>query len=322
MYPLLLKAPLKDYIWGGTRLKEEFGFDSDSERIAEAWVLSCHADGKCRIINGYMKDKTLDDAIKEWGSGALGEKSRGAATLPILVKLIDAKDRLSVQVHPSDDYALSHEGDNGKTELWYVIDCCEGAELVYGLKRAVTKDEFRQMIESNTLDEILNYVPVHKGDSFFIQSGTVHAIGAGILIAEIQENSNLTYRVSDYGRLGADGKPRELHIDKAIEVSSLTSSDFPFGNIGEMSKIGNADFRRIISCEYFTCGVVYMNKDAAERFGGNDSFVSLVVLKGSAEVIHDNESFRISKGDSVFIPAGIICEIRADDTAELLYSGL
>lgn len=322
MYPLLLKAPLKDYIWGGTKLKEEYGFESDSQRVAEAWVLSCHADGKCRIINGCMKDKTLDEAIKEWGSEALGEKGRGIDALPILVKLIDAKDRLSVQVHPSDDYAMKHEGDNGKTELWYVIDCCEGAKLVYGLKRDVSREEFRQMIESNTLDEILNYVNVHKGDAFFIKSGTVHAIGAGILIAEIQENSNVTYRVSDYGRLGADGKPRELHIDKAIEVSSLTPSDFPFGNIGEMTKIGNSDFRRIISCEYFTGGVVYMNKDTINRFGGNDSFVSLVVLKGSAELIYDNESIRISKGDSIFIPAGIICEIRSEDTAEFLYSSL
>lgn len=197
MYPLILKAPLKDYIWGGTKLKDEYGFKSELERVAEAWVVSCHEDGKCEVINGEMAGKTLNEVLDIWGKDALGDICDGFDSFPILVKLIDAKDRLSVQVHPSDEYARKNEGDNGKTEMWYVVDCDEGAKLLYGFNRSITKDEFSRKISDNTLDEVLNYVNVHKGDIFFIKSGTVHAIGKGILIAEIQENSNVTYRVSD-----------------------------------------------------------------------------------------------------------------------------
>lgn len=322
MYPLLLKAPLKDYIWGGTRLKDDFGYVTDLEKAAEAWVLSCHEDGKCVIANGHMAGKTLDEAISEWGSGALGEKCINENALPILVKLIDAKDRLSVQVHPCDEYARKHEGDNGKTELWYVIDCSEGAKLVYGLNKTVSKDEFRSKIEDNTLDDILNYVDVHKGDAFFIKSETVHAIGAGILIAEIQENSNVTYRVSDYGRIGADGKPRALHIDKAVEVSSLVPTDYPFGDIGTVTEYENVRFRLLANCEYFTGGIVSMDKGAVYDISKSDSFVSLVALSGSAVLSYNKGSIRIFKGDSIFIPAGISCEIHSDNDTELLYSSL
>lgn len=321
MYPLLLKAPLKDYIWGGRKLKDDYGFKSDLGRIAEAWVLSCHEDGRCTIENGELIGMTLNEAIKNWGSAALGNKSK-EDSLPILVKLIDAKDKLSVQVHPNDDYARKNENDNGKTELWYVIDCCEGAKLVYGLNRIVTREEFKRLIIDDSLDNVLNYVDVHKGDAFFIKAGTVHAIGAGILIAEIQENSNVTYRVSDYGRLGADGKPRPLHINKAIEVSSLVPSDHPFGNIGEVTEYDNARFRQLISCEYFTCGIVSMCKGVAYNVLTNESFVSIVVLNGSAILSYEQSSFSISKGSSVFIPAGIFCTIRSTGDTEILYSSL
>ena len=320
MYPLILKAPLKDYIWGGNKLKDEYGFKSELERVAEAWVVSCHEDGKCEVTNGEMAGKTLNEVLDIWGSDALGNICEGFDSFPILVKLIDAKDRLSVQVHPSDDYARKNEGDNGKTEMWYVVDCEEGAKLVYGFNRSITKDEFSRRISDNTLDEVLNYVNVNNGDIFFIKSGTVHAIGNGILIAEIQENSNVTYRVSDYGRLGADGKPRALHIDKAVEVASLDPSSVPYGDVGstEMLEDGKASIRELASCEYFTAKAIKL--DGAEiTISAGKGFASLVVLDGDVTLDCCGESYSLKKGGSVFIPAGI--DFKVGGNCELLYAG-
>ncbi len=320
MYPLILKAPLKDYIWGGTKLKDEFGFESELERVAEAWVISCHEDGKCMVINGEMAGKTLKEVLDIWGKVALGEICEGFDSFPILVKLIDAKDRLSVQVHPSDEYARKNEGDNGKTEMWYVVECDEGAKLVYGFKRSITKDEFSRRIKDNTLDEVLNYVNVHKGNIFFIKSGTVHAIGKGILIAEIQENSNITYRVSDYGRLGADGKPRALHIDKAVEVASLEPSSVPYGNVGSIKALenGKASIRELANCEYFTARAIKL--DGAEiTIPAGKGFASLVVLNGEVNLESCGESYSLAKGGSVFIPAG--ADFKVSGSCELLYAG-
>ncbi len=320
MYPLILKAPLKDYIWGGTKLRDEFGFMSELERVAEAWVVSCHEDGKCEVLNGEMAGKTLSEVLNIWGKTALGDICEGFDSFPILVKLIDARDRLSVQVHPSDDYARRVEGDNGKTEMWYVVDCDEGAKLVYGFNRAITKDEFSRRIKDNTLDEVLNYVNVHKGDIFFIKSGTVHAIGKGILIAEIQENSNVTYRVSDYGRLGADGKPRALHIDKAVEVASLEPSNVPYGDVGstELSKDGKVSIRELASCEYFTAKAIRLD-NAEITVPAGKGFASLVVLNGEVTLDCCGEGYSLKKGESVFIPAGL--DFKVGGSCELLYAG-
>lgn len=303
MYPLLLKAPVKDYLWGGKRLKEEFGFETDSEIAAEAWVLSCHKDGESIVKNGELAGKTLSKAIEIFGKEALGKKAEKFEYFPLLIKLIDAKDRLSVQVHPDDEYALKNEGEYGKTEMWYVVDCDEGAQLIYGLNKSITKEEFARRIKDNTLTQVCNYVPVKKGDVFFISAGTLHAIGKGILIAEIQQNSNTTYRVSDYGRLGADGKPRALHIDKAIAVTntnppsaqSLDPSDltiYPFGLV-----------RKLASCKFFTAE--HLQLDGNAGICENDSFISVTVLDGAADMSYPSGTMHIKKGDCVFVPAGL-----------------
>ena len=217
---LKLNAPCKDYIWGGNRLREEYGKVSDADKIAESWELSCHKDGQSVIANGKDKGKTLSEYVAE-NKNALGTACDRFEYFPILIKLIDAKDNLSVQVHPDNDYAMRVEGEYGKTEMWYIVDCEEGSQLIYGFDKEISREEFADRIKNNTLLEVTNNVPVHKGDVFFIESGTLHAIGKGILIAEIQQNSNTTYRVYDYGRVGKDGKPRELHIEKAIDVTEL-----------------------------------------------------------------------------------------------------
>lgn len=316
MYPLLLKAPLKDYLWGGTRLKDEFGFETEKEKAAEAWVLSCHKDGNSIVRNGEFSGQTLQEVINLWGKDALGKKADSFTYFPILIKLIDAKDRLSVQVHPDDEYALKNEGEYGKTEMWYVVDCDEGAQLIYGFNQNISQGEFLERISNNNLSPVLNYVPVKKGDVFFIEAGTLHAIGKGILIAEVQQNSNTTYRVSDYGRLGADGKPRKLHIKQALEVTKTKKPDIPYGNVGDVTLYPFGTVRELAKCEYFTTELI--NLDGNVGIYDNDSFISLLVLDGEVAISYPGGMMRLKKGDSVFIPAGL--KIRLTGAAEIIYT--
>lgn len=291
-YPLLLRPVTKDYLWGGERLKNEYSFISDSDKIAEAWMLSCHKAGTNVIANGEFAGKRLDEVLSVWNE--LDD------TFPILIKLIDAKDKLSVQVHPNDTYALEREGELGKTEMWYVVDALPNSKLVYGFNRAIDKYEFKKRIENNDLDEVLNYVPVKKGDVFFISAGTLHAIGEGILIAEIQQNSNTTYRVSDYGRLGADGKPRELHIDKALEVTITSPPQKAYGAVGHIISKSFGVERTLAECKCFK--VKYLMLQGATELTSAASFISLLVLEGEIEIEYNSGSFKAVKGDSIYIP--------------------
>lgn len=316
MYPLLLKAPLKDYLWGGRRLIEEFHFETDKEKAAEGWMLSCHKDGNSIVRNGEFAGQTLQQAIEAWGEKSLGKKSADFTYFPILIKLIDAKDRLSVQVHPNDEYALEKEGEYGKTEMWYVVDCDDDAQLIYGFNQDITQGEFLERINSNNLSPVCNYVPVKKGDVFFIDAGTMHAIGKGILIAEVQQNSNTTYRVSDYGRLGADGKPRELHIKQAVEVTKTQKPTKPYGAVGDVTIYPFGTVRELASCEYFTTELITLDGNVGVY--DNDSFISLVVLDGAATLSYTGGMMRLKKGDSVFVPAGL--KTRITGTAEILYT--
>lgn len=188
MKPFELIPPVKDYIWGGTRLRDEYGKKSSADKLAESWELSCHKDGQSIIAHGEYCGRTLSSYLEE-NPSALGTACARFEAFPVLIKLIDAKDRLSVQVHPDDEYAMSAEGEYGKTEMWYIVDCDDDAELIYGFREELTKDEFRRAIEENTLLDKVQRVRVKKGDVFFIEPGTLHAIGEGILIAEIQQNS-------------------------------------------------------------------------------------------------------------------------------------
>ncbi len=314
--PFLLKPSLKEYLWGGTELKTKYGFQSDADKIAEAWVLSCHADGENRVCNGEYAGKTLSEVLRILGKGAIGKKAAEFPYFPLLIKLIDAKDKLSIQVHPDDAYARKHEGGFGKTEMWYVVDCKPGAELIYGLNRSVSKEEFEERIRRNTLLEICHFVPVHKGDVFFIEAGTLHAIGAGILIAEVQQNSNTTYRVSDYGRLGADGKLRSLHIEKAVCVTRLEPPGLPYGQIGQHTQYSFGTIRHLAGCGLFTAELLSLNGEG--DFCEQDTFFSLVVLAGEGACRWTGGSLSFKKGDSLFVPAGL--SVTLSGSAEILYS--
>lgn len=303
MYPIKLKPAFKDYLWGGTRLRDDFGKDCDFDKIAESWELSCHKDGNSVVADGEFAGLTLAQYIEKEGKSVLGTNCEKFENFPILIKLIDAKDNLSVQVHPNNEYAQRVEGEYGKTEMWYVVDCDEGASLLYGFKHNITKEEFRERIENNTLLEVTNSVPVKKGDVFFIEAGTLHAIGKGILIAEIQQNSNTTYRIYDYGRVGADGKPRQLHIDKAVDVTNLCPAK-PYPQ-SEPVDMGSWTKKRLAKCEYFTVDVINVDTSAALE-ADKSSFVNILVLDGGCVLSSEgNDAVELKKGDSVFIPAGL-----------------
>ena len=292
---LKLKPACKDYLWGGHRLVDEYGVEFDGKILAEAWELSCHPDGPSVIINGKYAGKTLQEYIDAEGREVLGSHCRRFREFPILTKFIDAKDNLSIQVHPSNSFALQNEGQYGKTEMWYIIDAEPGAFLYYGFKQEISKDEFAQRIKDNTLLEALNAVPVKKGDALFIESGTLHAIGKGILIAEIQQNSNVTYRVYDYGRVGADGKKRDLHIEKAIAVTNRV----PIVKSG-------ANYPHVADCDYFTVDKLNLDGDLTYRVQGtvkNKSFLSILILDGSGTISNQGEKLEYKKGDSLFLPA-------------------
>lgn len=316
MYPLLLKPTVKDYLWGGTKLKTEFSLETEKEIAAEGWMLSAHKDGINTVLNGEHKGKSLSEVLEIWGKSALGKNAERFSYFPILIKLIDAKQKLSVQVHPDDSYAMSVEGEYGKTEMWYVVDCEDGAELIYGFKNEISKEEFKKHINDNTLTEVSNCVPVKKGDVFFISAGTLHAIGEGILIAEVQQNSNTTYRVSDYGRLGADGKPREVHVDKALDVTSCTKPTTDYGQTGEITIQGENSIRDLASCDKFTAKLINL-KDTMS-ICDKDTFISLVVLDGDVIIEWSNGQINAKKGDSIFVPAGL--EIETKGNAQILYS--
>lgn len=291
-----------DNIWGGTRLITEYGIKTDKDPAAEAWVLSCHPAGPSTILNGEFAGKTLQE-IYLADKSICGKKGEKYEIFPLLIKFIDAKRDLSIQVHPDDEYAMRVEGEYGKTEAWYILDCEPGAELILGFNRNVTVDEFKKAAQSDEMMSICNRVKVKKGDVFFIESGTMHAICKGILLAEVQQNSNTTYRIYDYGRLGKDGKPRELHVDKAADVTKLCPPSIPDSSKRETEKFDNATRSKLTSCDLFTMYELSIDGDYSS-VSDADSFVSLLCLEGSGEVKSGNESLTMKKGESLFIPAG------------------
>ncbi|MBR1868416.1 MAG: ROK family protein, partial [Clostridia bacterium] len=289
-----LNPPCKDYIWGGNKLKG-YGKISDGDRIAETWEISYHKDGKCLTADGR-------DIVEAFGKEGLGKNCDGFEFFPTLVKLIDAADNLSVQVHPSDDYALKNEGQFGKTEMWYIVDAEDGAGIYLGLKKEVSKEEFLKATENGTVLELLNFYPVKRGESYFIKSGTLHAIGKGVLICEIQQNSNLTYRVYDYKRKGADGKERPLHLDKALKVI-----DFSAFNREEKS-FASRNGKIIGINKYFTATKSEISGEGKIRISDN-SFCGLTVVDGEGKI----ENISVKKGDTVMISAGYgECEIKGE----------
>ncbi len=293
MEPLKLGMITKSIIWGGERLAREYGKGTPGEKIAESWELSCRADGVNTIIGGTYDGMALSDYLAQNKDAVT--KGWDGERFPLLIKLIDAEDDLSIQVHPDDEYAALYTTDLGKTEMWYIVDAAPDAHIIYGFKKQYTAEEIASAIENGTLEELMNYVPVKKGETYFIPAGMVHAICKGILIAEIQQNSNITYRVYDYNRRGADGKTRELHVKDAVAV---------FDKIKDPASVradGNAELGIIAKCGYFTA---FHFEKAFDMTADETSFVHLLCIGGEADITWDGGKMSIAKGESVFVPAG------------------
>ena len=271
----------KDYVWGGEKLKTKYNKKTDKSPCAESWELSFHAAGLSRLDDG----RTLTESVS---IADLGESAARFPDFPMLIKLIDAKENLSVQVHPSDEYALKNENSYGKTEAWYIVEAEEGAGIYLGFKRDVTKEEYAQAIAERRLIDLLNFFRVRAGECYFIPSGTVHAIGRGCLIYEIQQNSNLTYRVYDYGRLDKNGCERELHIEKALSVSDLRK----YERCADTATTS-------VECKYFRSSRLAVS-GGLTLSAGQGSFNCITCIKGCGEI----DGQRIDIGESFFVPAG------------------
>lgn len=319
-----LEPAFKDNLWGGTKLRTVFGKKCDYDVIGESWELSAHPDGQSVIASGIFTGMYFGEFIEKYGHDVVGWKSSSLDRFPVLIKFIDAKNDLSIQIHPDDDYALEIENEFGKNEMWYVVDCEPGAFLYCGLKKDSSKEEIRERIENNTITDILNKIEVHKGDCVMVKAGTIHAIGAGILICEIQQNSNCTYRMYDYDRKDKFGNKRELHIDKAIDVVDVKKYK-PFisdnKDVPEGAEV-------LVSCKYFECYKYVLGSDAAEADHASDiedncyntenvrntgkvnisvdamSFRSVIVIDGSGKIAVGNNTMDYKAGDSFFVTAG------------------
>lgn len=280
----------KDYLWGGhRRLREDFGIQSGLNPLAEAWVLSSRPEDPSVIKGGDYNGMSFPDYLAKMGGKAVGTLGQKFEDFPLMIKLIDAEQNQSVQVHPADEYAREHEGQWGKTKMWVVLDAVPGAYVYYGLDREVTREELAGHIAGGTLPSILRKAPAKKGEVFFLPAGTLHAIGEGVTVAEIQQNSTVSYRVFDYNRRGADGKPRPLQVEKALEAAAL-------------APVESGDFGgHLAQCPYFT---VDRREGTFDGVCGKDSFHALLVVNGGATLYCDGEHKTLNKGDCFFFPAG------------------
>lgn len=293
--PLIKLSPaFKDYLWGGTKLRDVYGKQCDFDTIAESWELSAHPDGNSIVASGRHRGLTFSKYLETVGKEVLGWKCSPLQAFPLLIKFIDAKQNLSVQVHPNDDYALENENEYGKNEMWYVIDSEPGAGLYVGFNRDVEREEVEKRVQDDNILDILNFYPTKPGDVFFIPAGTVHAIGEGNLICEIQQSSNSTYRLYDYGRVDKFGNPRELHLGKALDVLNYEKYlpvDF---------EVEQTDGRKFIRCKYFETNIIDGEIQIPLE---DDSFHAVVCIDGVGEISVGDIHQSIKAGESVFIPA-------------------
>lgn len=319
--PFLLSPSGKDYVWGGNRLKEDFNKNMDLTPLAETWECSTHPDGPSYVASGKNKGKLLSKVLKEHPE-YLGTHLKPNGELPILIKFIDAQKDLSIQVHPNDEYAMKYEnGQLGKTEMWYVLDASKNSKVVHGFNCNMDKQKVKNSIADGTIEKYLNKVPINKDDVFYIKAGTIHAIGAGALIVEIQENSNLTYRLYDYNRVDKTGKQRELHIDKALDVMDYNPSHEIKQPIRvKKHKIGYSS-ELLCKCKHFE---VYKEKINTEKckeifkFKTQiKSFHVLLCIGGSGTLISEKETIPFFKGDCIFVPANSI-EFKIHGVTDLL----
>lgn len=305
--PFMLYPAAKDYLWGGSRLNDDFNLGLDARPLAEAWMCSTHPDGLSFVPRfGCSLAELLQEHPEIMGTHPLS-MTGGKPELPILIKLIDAKTDLSVQVHPDDAYALKHENQWGKTEMWYVLDAKPDSELIYGFNRDVTPETVRNALESGRIGQYLNHVPIRRDDLFYIEAGTVHAIGAGALIAEIQESSNVTYRLFDYDRVDKNGNKRPLHVEKALEAANLRASSSPRQPMRVLKYARGCASELLTRCKYFQVERMLLNteihRELVDFQTGANSFHALLCVGGCGSLCGEGFMMNFFKGDCIFVPA-------------------
>ncbi len=319
--PFLLKPAAKDYLWGGSRLNDDFGKAIPLFPLAETWECSTHPDGQSVVAEtGELLGMLLSRCPNYLGSHALS-LTGGKAELPILIKLIDAKQDLSIQVHPDDDYALEHENSRGKTEMWYILAAKRNAELIYGFREDLSREQLSRILDEERMESVLNHVPVRQNDVFFVEAGTVHAIGAGVLLAEIQESSNITYRIYDYDRTDRTGKKRALHVERALDVAKLTASVSPRQPMRVLKYRNGCAEELLGRCRYFQVERILLNTEIHRNLAGfqtdGNSFHALLCIDGCGVLFGEDVNIPFFKGDCVFVPAESI-PLKLHGKAQLL----
>ncbi|WP_396590375.1 type I phosphomannose isomerase catalytic subunit [Allomuricauda sp. R78024] len=301
LYPFKFKPILKERLWGGTKLKDVLGKPIESDITGESWELSGVDGDISEISNGILAGTSLQELIQKEGQSLLGKSvvDRFGNDFPILIKFIDAKQDLSIQLHPNDELAKKRHNSFGKTEMWYVMDADPGAKLIVGFDKSVEKEEYVKSLEENTLLDLMNYEEVSEGDTFFINTGKIHAIGAGVLLAEIQQTSDVTYRVFDFNRKDKNGNLRELHTELALDAMDYSrKDDFKVDYPDTMDSINT-----MVDCPYFKTNFLELSTDMHQDISSRDSFTIYMCVGGEAEIGNDWGSARIKKGETILVAA-------------------
>ena len=304
LYPLRFFPIYKPLIWGGEKLREEYGKTDAPEKTGESWEISQVEDNISRVSNGFLEGQSLEEIIRTYKGELLGYRvfERFGARFPLLTKFIHSNDDLSIQVHPGDEYAAEHHGENGKTEMWYILDSEDDAQLIVGFNRDIDKDVFLRHLKDGSLKELLHFENVAEGDVIFLPEGRIHALGPGIVLAEIQQTSDMTYRIYDWDRVGKDGKPRELHIDHAVNVL-----DYKAHTTYKTSYKATRNIPvNLVECPYFTTRLIHLDRKLDRDYSTLDSFVIFMCVDGDVSIAQNGgQKTRLVKGDTVLIPASI-----------------
>lgn len=324
--PFLLKPCGKSYLWGGQKLNDDFAKQISLNPLAETWECATHPDGTSIVFSGAYRGQSLKDVLAAHPD-YIGTHWKGKSGLPILVKLIDAKEQLSIQVHPDDCFAARYEnGQSGKVEFWYILDAADDSKIAYGLRKSCTKAELTDAVSRGTLPQLLQYISVKAGDLFYIPPGTIHSIGSGCVVAEVQQNSNLTYRLYDYQRRDVHGRRRELHLQKALSVANLTAASEPRQPVRVMNYRQGYAREFLARCKYFE---IYRLRVHTERIRNPETFWAdesscriILCLRGCGCMIYSqsgqlNSALRLFRGDCVFIPANSV-QIQFHGSMEML----
>lgn len=303
LYPFRFEPILKEKIWGGTRLSTLLNHDLDGmTQCGESWEISGIIDDESVVTNGFLAENNLNELMEIYLTELVGERNyeKYGIGFPLLVKFIDAQDDLSVQVHPDDELAAKKYGQNGKTEMWHVIAAEPGSGLYVGFNQKVTREQFITAAKNETVNDLLQFYPVQAGDTFMIPAGIVHAIGKGVLLAEIQQPSDITFRIHDWGRTDSNGNSRELHLPEAIEAIHYEEN---FGNFKIDYKPQKNSTIQLVRSQYFNTSLMDFDQPVSKSFSGIDSFLIYICLEGAAEMVYGDDHQRLNAGDVILVPA-------------------